>query len=314
MFQTQTNEHLIRSNLWSRELKEVLEFELMGMRYVRMLSDFPDGDTINIPSIGQAVAQDYVEGNPIKFTSMDTGNFTFSVTEYKQSGHYITEKMKQQSYYMSQLVSSFVPREHRAIMTAMETDLLETGPDGQTTSDLNEVNGAKHRFVASGTNQVMTVEDFATAKHSLRKAAVPMTNLVAIVDSSVAWEFETTPNIANVSTNPHWEGIITSGMTTGMSFVRNIYGFDVYTSEFLKSSMSETIDSVAVTNGVANLFFSAASDVLPFVGLLRQAPKVDSQYNMTYQREEYATTARYGFKLYRPENLVVILSDNSRVG
>jgi hypothetical protein len=62
------------------------------------------------------------------------------------------------------------------------------------------------------------------------------------------------------------------------------------------------------TNGVANYFFSAAPDVLPFVGAIRQAPKVDSEYNKDLQREEYVTTCRYDFKLFRPENLVTVLS------
>ena len=43
-FTTQTISHLIRSNVWSQQLKDVILDELQGMRYVRML-DFPDGDT-----------------------------------------------------------------------------------------------------------------------------------------------------------------------------------------------------------------------------------------------------------------------------
>jgi len=64
---------------------------------------------------------------------------------------------------------------------------------------------------------------------------------------------------------------------------------------------------------VNNLFFSAVSDLLPIVGLIRQPPKVDSEYNKDFQREEYVTTCRYGFKLYRPENMVVVLSDTDQV-
>jgi hypothetical protein len=67
------------------------------------------------------------------------------------------------------------------------------------------------------------------------------------------------------------------------------------------------------TNGVANLFFSAASDVLPIIGAIRQPPKVDSEYNKDLQREEYVTTCRYDFKLYRPENAVLVLTDSTAV-
>lgn len=119
-FTTGTNDHLIRSNLWSNQLKEVLLDELMGTRYVDMITDFPDGDTINIPSIGQAEVADYVEDQQVRYTAMDTGNFTFSIDQYKSSATYITNRMKQDSMYMDRLVASFVPKQNRAIMKAME--------------------------------------------------------------------------------------------------------------------------------------------------------------------------------------------------
>jgi hypothetical protein len=311
-FSTLANEHLIRSNLWTTQVKETLLEELMGMKYVDMLP-FPDGDTLNIPSIGQAEVNDYEEGQPIRYTAMDTGNFTFTIDKYKSSATFIYNKMKQDSFYMGRLVSSFVPKQSRAIMKSMEVDLLAKGPDGQTASNLNTINGANHRFVASGTNEVITPQDFAKARFALEKANVPMTNLVAIVDPSVEYELSTQTNLTNISFNPRWEGIVRDGMTTGTQFRMNIYGFDVYVCQNLKQGMAETINSLSVTTGVANLFFSAAPDVLPFVGSVRQAPRVDSEYNKDLQRDEYVTTARWGFKLYRPENLVVILSDTDQV-
>jgi hypothetical protein len=86
----------------------------------------------------------------------------------------------------------------------------------------------------------------------------------------------------------------------------------VYVSNYLPSAGNESIDSVAVSDslgGVSNIFFSAAdARILPFIGAWRQMPKVDSEYNKDFQREEYLTTARYGLKVYRPENLVVVNS------
>lgn len=35
--------NLIRANVWSSQIKEVLLEELMAMRYLDMVSDFPDG-------------------------------------------------------------------------------------------------------------------------------------------------------------------------------------------------------------------------------------------------------------------------------
>lgn len=313
-FQTNATDHLIRSSLWSTQLKEVLLDDLMAMAYVDLITDFPDGDTLNIPSIGQAEVYDYAEGQAIRYTAMDTGNFTFSITDYKASATAITNKMKQDSYVMSQLVSSFVPKQNRAIMKSMEAAILALGPGAQTLNSDNQINGAKHRFIGSGTNETMSVNDFARALYALQKANVPATNLVAIVDPSVEYAVNTITNISNVSNNPQWDGIVSSGISSGMRFIKNIYGFDVYTSQNLKSnSASETINSVTSTVGVNNLFFSAAPDVVPFIGAIRQAPTVDSSYNKDRQQDEYVTTCRYGFKLYRPENMVVVVTDTDQV-
>lgn len=313
-FSTGNNEHLIRSNLWSSEIKDVLEDELMGMRYVRMITDFPDGDTLNIPSIGQAEVNDYAEGQAVKYTAMDTGNFTFTIDQYKSSATYITEKMKQDSFYMSELMSMFVPKQARAIAEAIENKVLSVGPAAQTAGNANAINGANHRFVGSGTNETLVPQDFQKARYALQKANVPMTNLVAIIDPSAEYALATLTNLVNVSNNPHWEGIVREGASTGMQFRFNIYGFDVYVSQHLRmNTTTETIGGVTAALGVNNLFFSAAPDVLPFVGNIRQSPKVDSEYNKDFQREEYVTTCRYGFKLFRPENLVVVLTDTDQV-
>lgn len=309
-FTTTNNEHLIRSNLWSLQIKEILLEELQGTKYVDFITDFPDGEYINIPSIGQMEVQDYQEGQAIQYTAMATGNWQFHISEYKSSGTYITDKMKQDSFYSAQLISRFVPRMTRAIATAMETDVLKIGVSGQTASNLNNINGVPHRWVAHGTNGIIVPQDFAAAKYALRMAQVPQTNLVAIVHPSTVLTLETMTNLVNLSYNPKWEGIVAEGATTGMHFKFNVFGWDVYTSTFLPEGITETINGRTVTNGVANIFFSAAGgDVNPFKGLIRQAPRVESERNKDLQRDEYVTTARWGFGFYRPENFVCILTD-----
>lgn len=312
-FLTTTNDNLIRSNIWSTQLKEVLLDQLFAMKYVDMLTDFVAANTINIPSIGQPEILDYVEGQAVRYTAMDTGNFTLTITDYKASATYITNKMKQDSYVMDRLVASFVPKQERVIMKAIEQAILALPTAGQTVSNTNTINTAFHRLVASGVNNTLAPQDFAKALFALKKANVPPVNLIAIVDPSCEFALNTMTNLVNVSYNPKWEGIIEDGISTGIRFNRNVYGFDVYVSQNLQAGLSETINGVSVTNGVCNIFFSAAPEVLPFVGSLRQPPKVDSEYNKDRQREEYVTTARWGFKLFRPENMVCVLSDTTQV-
>lgn len=312
---TANSEHLIRSELWSTELKEILRDEMMAQSYVRMLDGFPDGDTFTIPSIGQAQVDDYTEDTEITFRPMDTGEFQFSITEYLSSGTYITEKNLQDSFYSAELVSRFLPEQERAIMAHFETTTLATPEVGVTANSNEVIDGIEHRWAAGGTGAIMTVEDFARARYALKKANVPDTNLVAIVDPSVEFTLNTLTNLVSVSDNPRWEGIVSDGIATGMKFVKNVYGFDVYTSNYLKDITDGALPTAAdaavdysTVNGKANLFFSADASVTPFVGAWRQPPKVDYEPQPTRQRHAYMTTARYGVKKYRPENLVVIPS------
>jgi hypothetical protein len=308
---TGNSELLIRTEVWSSQLKMVLEDQLMAAGYVNWLSEFPDGTTFTIPSVGQAQVEDYIEDDAITYAPLDTGEFQLTINKYKASGIYITDKAKQDSFYMNQLVSSFVPKQERAIMEQVESDVLGLQSE-QTASDLNAINGANHRYVAGGTNEVIEVEDFARARYALKKANVPDTSLIAIVDPSVEYTLNTVTNLSNVSNNPHWEGVIAEGIATGMRFVKNVYGFDVFVSNNLADA-NETIGGVTTAAGKANLFFSAESDVLPFIGAWRQMPQVESERNKDHQRDEFVITARYGVKLFRPENLVCVLSDTDQV-
>lgn len=311
---TTNMDHVTRSQLWSNMIKEPLLDELMGLKFVDMITDFPDGSLINIPSVGQMEVRDYEEGQEVVYTSLDSGNFQFSIDKYQTSATYITNKMKQDSFYADRIQSMFVPKEQRAIAVAMETNLLSKPNAGQTASDYNLINGARHRFVGGGTNDTLTLTDFAKARYALRKANVPLDNLVAIVDPSVTMAFATQSNLVNLlNTNPAWDRVVVDGMTSGMRYITNIYGFDVYESNYLPTVADETIGGNQVTNGVANYFFSANPSVTPLVGLVRQAPTVESEYNKDLQREEYLTIVRYGFGFYRPENMVTILTDTTQV-
>lgn len=306
---------LTRAEVWSRELKEILRDELMAQTYVRWLQEFPDGDTFKIPSIGQAYVDDYAEDESVKYRPLDTGQFTFQITEYLSSGTYVTKKAEQDMFYMNELVSRFVPEQERAIMEHVEESILGL-QSAQTAGNTNDINGGKHRY-AGGNSGIIELADFARANLSLNLANVSANNRVAIVDPSVAYTIETLTNISNVSNNPMFEGIVSSGIATGMRFVRNVYGFDVYTSQRLATISSETLVEGDGTNSAsragykANLFFSADATVVPFIGAWRQMPEVDTEYNKDFQRTEFVTTARYGVKLYRPENLVVVLSNPS---
>lgn len=316
-FTTLTNTDLIRTNLWSRELKEVLLDDLFGLRFMRQITDFPDGTTLNIPSIGQAEVADFAEGSAVRYNKFDTGNFTFTIDQYKYSANAISEKFKRDSFYSAEVLSSFVPKQHRALMEQIETRMWNRMNASQTASNQNLINTAPHRWVArgtSGSDRMLTIEDFSFARWSLTKARVPLQNLVAIVDPSVTFKLETQANALNLlSPMPKWGDMTHGGLKTGFMYRFNIMGFDVYESNYLPSIGAETINSVATNgNGVANFMFSATPGTTqPLIMAWRQQPTVYSEFNKDLQQTEYVTFCEYGIAAYRPENIITVISDTS---
>ena len=310
-------QRLIRSEVYSSELKEILRDEMQAQRYVRILDGFPDGDTFTIPTIGETTVSTYTEDAAVSYVPMDTAEFSFTVDQYLQSASYITKKAAQDSFYSAQLEARFVPEQERAIMEHFESTTFAAPEVGVTANSAETTDGVAHR-ISGGNAGVLELEDFAFARYALKKSNVPDRGMVAIVDPSVEYQLNTLTNLVNVSNNPMWEGIVRDGIATGMRFVANVYGFDVYTSNYLKSTVADaalaerdgsTTNSFATTNGVANLFFSADATANPFVGAWRQMPEVDYEYNKDYQRHEYVTTARYGVKKYRPEGIVTVVTN-----
>ena len=314
---TAVNTHLVRTELWSDQMKDVIQDVLQGQQYVNWMTNFPDGTTFTIPSIGELPMRNVAENDAAIYDALDTGEFQFTIGHYVESATYITDKAKQDSYYADQLIASFIPKMKRAIEENLETNILAL-QSGQTAANANSINSASHRFVARGTsNTTLSLEDFAAAKFAMDKAGVTQRR-VAIIDPSQEFQLNTITNLVNVSNNPKFEGIVQEGFvnsTTGMRFSRNIFGFDVYVSNYLNTiTGTEAINadargSVTSPSGaVCNLFLSVGGDETPFKGAWRQMPNVEFERNKDLRRDEYIMNARYGLKLYRPEALVVVLS------
>lgn len=308
------NNHLVRAELWSDQLKEVLKDILMGQQFVNWMSNFPDGTTFTIPSLGELPMRNVSENDPVVYDVMDTGEFQFTIDKYVESATYITDKAKQDAYYADQLIASFIPKMKRAIEENLEANVF-TLANSQTVNDANAINGANHRFVASGaSNTVLSLEDFAKAKYALDKAQTSQKR-IAVIDPSQEYVFNTLTNLVNVTNNARFEGIVTEGFinsATGLRFSRNIYGFDVYVSNYLATPTDTSISSVTVpATPVSNLFMSFGGDETPFKGAWRQMVNVETERNKDLRRDEYVMNGRYGLKLYRPEALVVAISKST---
>jgi hypothetical protein len=319
MDSTAVDVNLVRSELWSDQLKEVLKDVLQGQRFVNWMSNFPDGTTFTIPSIGELPMRNVDENSPVVYDTMDTGEFQFTIDKYVESATYITDKAKQDSYYSAQLIASFIPKMKRAIEENLETNVFALS-GSQTLSAANSINGASHRFIATGnTNTTLGLEDFAKAKFALDKANTTQMR-VAVVDPSQEYHLNSITNLMNVSNNPKFEGIVTEGFvnsTTGMRFSKHIFGFDVYVSNYLPVPTDTAINAdvrgsvSAPASPIANIFMSLGADETPFKGAWRQMVNVEFERNKDLRRDEYVANGRYGLKLYRPESIVTVISKST---
>lgn len=314
---TQSNSAAIRAIIYSGVLREVLQPELIAMKYVDVINSFPDGDKWQDVEMGAATVTDYAEGEEIDFKGIEIGTREFEINNYVNSGHYVTAKFAQDSYLASQIMAKIPGLEARAIAADLEQKILGLA-NKQTLNDSNTFNSMAHRFVAGTATDgwgTLTPEDFAYASVGLKKVNY-IGPKIAIIPSYQEYKIVTNPRIkASLQFNPQFEGIVRDGAMSGMRFAFNIYGWDVYTSEFLPVSSGETSLKdregaqafSALTNCGVAVLFTNISDRRPFRMAWRQMPKFEGQWNMNKQREEYVTTARYGVGLGDVANLVVII-------
>jgi len=319
--------HLKRNEIFSAQMKDLLQDELMASQWVNWISEIP-GDSIRtelkINSVGDLPLDDWEESKELPDRRMDTGQFTFQINEFKGVRVPFTDHFFETSFQANEILSKTPVKMKRALDEYLETQILALG-NTQTLNNKNTINSFHHRLVGSGdgttapTNS-LTLQDFSYASLSMKKANVPMSNLIAIVDPVTAHNLNVKSNIVDVSNNPMWEGVVTSGLldSTGMRFVRNIYGFDVYVSNYLPTNAADeatltTYDGTAVgsTAGyVTNILMSVAdSDIKPFMGAWGRTPKITSWRDEGLETEYHQLTASFGLKLYRPESLITVLTN-----
>ena len=306
---TSNNSQLIRTNVWANEVKDVLQEELMLDSHVRWITEFPDGDTLNIPTLSEMTVRNYSEGAQVTLDDPTTGNFTLTIDKYYQSGFKIPEKFRHDSFYVSVAESNFVQKLTRALLEQKESDIANL-QSGQTSGNPNTINGIDHRYVGTGTTRVIALADIQKAKLALDKAKVMRGNRRAFVDPEVTYQLQTISNVIQqdvYGSNAH----LREGMN-GTAYVGRFAGFDLFESLFLDNSLTDAITATApgagaltATGGVANMFLGEEA----FIGAMRAMPDMDAWYDNNTRSDVYHVTMRYGIKLYRPESLVVVITD-----
>lgn len=310
----------IEAQQYSDFIVQNLHDGLLPDGMTRDVSDFGSGTTLNIKTVGVATLQDVAEEQPMEYNAIDTGTVTLSITDYVGDAWSISDVLRQDGSQIETLHAMRGQESTRALQEYFETRFLEACNGAQTAAAVNAVNGFAHRWVADAAADntwKMALDDFRKMKLSFDKANIPQAGRIAIVDPVV----EATLNAlftqtASINYNPMFEGIVNEGFVREHRFVKNVFGFDIYTSNRLPLVASEAIDasshggtSETVTSGVANIFMCLASDqTKPIMRAWRQPPRVETDRNTKLKRDEFDVTARFGLGAQRVDTLGVILT------
>ena len=313
----------IEAQQYSQFILENLHDYLLPEGMWRDVSDFGSGTTLNIKTVGTVTIQDAAEDTPLNYSPIDTGNLQLSITDYVGDAWKVSDDLREDGSQVDSLMAMRAQESTRALGENHESRFLAVANGAHTAGNVNLVNGRPHRWVGSAESnaRTITLQDFIAMKLAFDKANVPAGGRIAIVDPVVEASLNSLANLVNVSNNPMFEGIVTEGFARDHKFVKNIFGFDVYTSNFLPSlTATEAIDATgygltsetAAVGDKANIFMCVADDSCkPVMHAWRRAPKTEGWRDQEERADKFQVTSRYGFGAQRVDTLGVILTHSS---
>lgn len=314
----------VEATQYSQFILENLPDVLLPEGMWRDVSDFGSGTTLNIKTVGTVTLQDASEDVPLVYNPIDTGNIQMTITDYVGDAWAVSDDLREDGAQIDTLMGMRAMESTRAFGEQHETRFLSVAGTAQTAANLNLVNGRPHRWVGSKAANArnITFADFVAMKLSFDKANVPQAGRIAIVDPIVEATINSLVlNTTSVSYNPQFEGLMTTGFASTHRFVRNIMGFDVYTSNFLPvKTATEAINAssygltseTAQIGDVANVFMCIADDgCKPVMHAWRRMPKTEGWRDEELRNDKFQVTSRFGFGAQRLDTLGVILTSAS---
>ena len=322
---TENTTAFIESQQYSQFILDNLHDYLLPEGMYRDVTDFGSGTTLNIKTVGTVTLQDAAEDTPLNFTNIDTGNITLSITDYIGDAWKVTDDLREDGSQVDTLMAMRAMESTRSLGENHETRFLGTANAGQTAADLNLVNNRPHRWIAGGdaaTTRNVVLADFVSMKLAFDKANAPAGGRIAIVDPIVEATLNTLISQTSVVNNtPQFQGVLNEGFARDHRFVRNIMGWDIYTSNFLPSlTAAEAINGAAYSlandtaeiGDKANIFMCVADDSCkPVMHAWRRAPQTEGWRDQEERADKFQVTSRFGFGVQRADTLGVILTDSA---
>jgi len=312
MILTTSNTAFIEQEIYSDFILKNLHDGLLGEQYYRNVADFGSGDTLNIPTVGSVTIQEGAENEAFEYSPIDTGRVTLVISDYVGDAWYVTDDMREDGTNIDALMSARSAESTRAVQENFETRFLATAEAGQTDANANTINGFAHRIASSETNNVFALSQLVSMRLAFDKANVPNQGRVFIADPVVE---ATLNNLVNITTDvtPFAESILRSGMSSGMRFVGQLYGFDIVLSNRLPTGNFGD-GTTSVTGGVANIAMCVLDDQCkPVMAAWRRQPRVEGERNKDLRRDEFVVSARWGIGIQRVDTLGVIITSASNI-
>lgn len=309
MITSTSNTAFVEATQYSTFILENMKDGLLPENFFRDVSDFGNGTTLNIKTIGEANIQEVEEDTALVYSPIETGNVQLSITDYIGDAWYVTDKMRQDGSQIDQLLAARARSATRAIQEQFESRALAVLNAGQTANAANSINGFAHRFIATGTNETLALADLIKMKLAFDKAEVPYGGRVAFVDPVVGATLDRLfQGTARPDSTSEFNEILTGGFDRDHSYLMNVFGWHIVSTNRLPAIAASTEFSNAGAS-VANIFMNIADDqTKPLMAAWRQMPHVEGERNKDKQRDEFVATCRYGLGVQRVDTLGVIIT------
>ena len=246
-----SNTSFVEATQYSSFILRNMNDGMLPENFFRDVSDFGNGTTLNIKTIGEAQIQEITENEDIVYSPIETGNITMSITDYVGDGWYVTDKMRQDGSQIEALTQARGQEAVRAIQEYRESQALKVLDGSQTVANTNSINGFAHRIAASAgataNEGIISLSDLIQMKLAFDKAEVPAAGRIAIVDPVVGATLTSLYQAsANVDSNPMMQQILTGGFSRDHDYIMNLFGWSIMSSNRLPKLATETVDSEQV--------------------------------------------------------------------
>lgn len=285
---------------------------LLPATFYRDVADFGSGEVLNIKTIGSVTIQEAEEDTPLVYNPIETGNITFRITEYKGDAWFVTDDLREDGTNIDRLMAERSAESTRAIQEVFETDFLATvGDYFVANTGPHLINGFAHQIVADGTNGAFELSALIRMKLAFDKANVPLAGRVFICDPIVEATLNGLVTVTHDVT-PFGEKILEGGFSRDHTFLMNLYGWNIITSNRLPRGTFN--DGTTSRTGVANIFMSVLDDqTKPIMGAWRRMPKSEGERNKDRARDEFVVRCRYGFGIQRLDTLGVYVTSETAI-